>query len=632
VNVLRGASELASLPASLRWVRLPWRDARRLGSSRLLCLRTQGHATLRGGERVEAVARTTRLVGVFAAVILIILTAGAVKSSAADHGAITDTASGSGASMVGAGAGDEPVVIEADTTEYHYGSDGTIVEARGNVRATHRDLFVSADYLRVNVGAGELLARGNVLVRRGSSVTSCTLFTYDLKAATGRVLDPKGSVPGVYVCGKEMDVAPDKLTLADAHATGCDLEDPCYRVTTRKLVIYPDRRVVAEWPVLWLEQLPVLVVPRLTIPLRGERVGWVEGEGYPVPRLAYDPENGFVAGLSYLDRSREDLTIRYDGAYLTRRRGVHVEARADARPGPGVSATLIGGLRSWEGPYASALCRLDITETFAHGGPTAFSVVADARYRSGTASGAGLEGGVTGVAKLGSLALQAAARKDLLSTGTTYSLPAVDATLDPIAIPGARVTLSGGVGRFEEPGRGVESTRSYAAISVASKPLKLSFGGGGAASGDGQAESGNIGGLDVTIGLNVSARRAWYGTGDVLGSRAATVSLDGRFGSLDAFGRDAPRVVAGLDYTRRTVSGASPFAFDAISPLNQVAADMTVRLNQSWTARVGATYDIGGDAVKDLDFSVTNHHHCYDITATWREKRQEFGLEVRFTR
>ncbi|MGE5572239.1 MAG: DUF3769 domain-containing protein [Bacteroidota bacterium] len=521
------------------------------------------------------------------------------------------------------------------------------------MRVTHGDLFVSADYLRVNVSAGELLARGSVLVRRGSSVTRCALFAYNLRAGTGRVLDPKGSVPGMYVRGTEMDVAPDTLTLTDAHATGCDLENPCYRVTTRKLVIYPDRRVVAEWPVLWLEHTPVLAVPRLTIPLRGEKVGWVEGEGYPVPKLAYDPENGFVAGLSYLDRSRENITVRYDGAYLTRRRGVQVEAHAEARPGPGVSATLVGGVRSWEGPYASAVCRLDISEMFgstasasartagAAAGvgaadsagssttsPAAFSVVADARYRSGAGADAGADGGVTGFAELGPVALKATARKELFSTGATYSLPAVDAALDPVTILGVDVTLSGGAGRFEEPGRGVESTRSYAAISVVPKPLKLKI--GGAANGVAEASAAGIG--DVTAGLNMSARRAWYGSGDVLEARAATISLDGRFGSLDAFGREAPRIVAGLDYTLRTVSGASPFAFDMIAPLNQVAADMAVRLNQSWTVGISATYDITGDAVKDLDLSVTSHHHCYDIQATWREKRREFGLEVRFTR
>jgi len=513
-------------------------------------------------------------------------------------------------------AGEEPVVIEADSTEYHYGAGGTIIEARGNVRATRGDLLVSADYVRVDVGAGALLARGNVLICRGSSVTRCSLFAYDMKTAAGRVLDPEGSVPGVNVRGKEMDVAPDKLTLSDAYATGCDLEDPCYRVTTKRLVIFPDQRVVAEWPVLWLEHLPVLVVPRLTIPLRGERVGWVEGEGYPVPRLGYDPENGFVAGVSYVDRSREDLTIRYDAAYVTRPGGLQLEARANTSPWSGASATVIAGLRSWEGLYGSARCALDLTGSMAQGDASTLSLAADASYRSGTAFDAGLQGGVTAVAKLGPLALNAVARKDLPSTGAVYALPAVDATLGPFGIPGMHVMLSGGAGRFEEPAGGIESTRLYAAVSVSSSPLNLA----------------SAGGVHVTAGLSASARRAWYGTGDGIGSLTATASLDGSFGSLEAFGGESPRVVAGLDYTRRVVSGASPFAFDALSPLNQVTADVTVRLNRSWSLGARATYDISGNAVGDLGFSVTNHHHCYDISATWDEQLAEFGLGIRFTR
>lgn len=517
---------------------------------------------------------------------------------------------------VDSGASEEPVVIEADSTEYHYGAEGTIIEARGNVHASQGDLIVSCDYVRVDVGAGALLARGNVVIRRGSSVTRCSLFSYDMKAAAGRVLDPDGSVPGVNVRGKEMDVAPDRLTLSDAYATGCDLEDPCYRVTTKRLVIYPDQRVVAEWPVLWLEHVPVLVLPRLTIPLRGERVGWVEGEGYPVPRLGYDAENGFVAGVSYLDRSREDLTIRYDAAYVTRPGGLQLEARADASLWPGAGASVTAGLRSWEGPYGSFRCSLDLTGPTAQADESAISVAADASYRSGTAYDAGLQGGVTAAAKLGPLALNAVARKDLPSTGAVYALPAVDATLSPFGGPAMRVTLSGGIGRFEEPAGGIESTRSYAAVSVSSGPLKLVSGAG----------------VSLTAGLGASIRRAWYGTGDGLASLTATARLDGSFGRLEAFGAESPRVVAGLEYTRRAVSGASPFAFDAVSALNQVTADVTVRVNESWSLGTRATYDIDGNAVNNVDLSLTNHHHCYDISATWDGALARFGLEIQFKR
>ncbi len=608
----------------------------------------------RTNRRWESALRTSSRSGrgLWAIVLLAMLILGAghgmvaasvqAQAAAGADGLIQDAPAGPGED---ANPGDTPVVIEAQTTQYQYGRDGTVVEASGNVRATYGDLFVSADYLRVNVEAGELLARGNVLVRRGSSVTRCSLFAYDLKAGTGRVLDPSGAVPGVYVRGKEMDVLPDRLTLAQAYATGCDVEDPCYRVTTRKLVIYLDRSVVAEWPVLWLEHMPVLVVPRLTIPLRGERVGWVEGEGYPVPKLAYDPTNGLVIGLSYLDRSREGLSIRYEGAYLTRRRGVQVEARAEARPGPGMSATVVGGVRSWEGLYASGECRLDLSSAVGFaaagrdasavpsGAPVALSLVADARYRSGTGTDAGVQGGITALADVGPVALKAVARKDVYGTGAAYSLPAVEATLDPVKLPGVSITLSGGAGRLEEPGRGVLSTRTFASVSVAPKPLRLRLGGGVAADNGAGADGTSSGGAgDVTVGIAVNARRAWYGTGDALDARTATISLDGHFGKLDAFGREAPRLVAGLDYTLRTVSGSSPFAFDSIGPLNQVAADMAVRLNQSWTVGLAATYDVTADAVKDLDLAVTSHHHCYDVQAIWREKRQEFGLEVRFTR
>lgn len=524
------------------------------------------------------------------------------------------------------GPSDEAILVEAETTQYQYGPEGTVVVASGNVRATYGDLSVSADYLRIHVDAGDLLARGNVQVRRGSSVTRCTLFAYNLKAKTGRVLEPDAAVPGVYVRGKEMDVQPDRFTLADAHATGCDLKEPCYRVTTRRLVIYPDKRVVAEWPVLWLERVPVLALPRLTLPVRGERVGWVEGEGYPVPRLGYAPESGLIIGLTYLGRSREDLTIRYEGAWLTRRKGVQAQARADMQLGPGQSATLTGGFRSWEGVYASGVWNLAISR--------ALSLQADARYNAGhgmwpggsagdwpyeegeqgTPAGPGTEGGLTVRADAGPVAVKATARKDLYDSGTVYSLPAVEIATGPIRAPGMPVmlSLSGGAGRFEEPGRGVLTMRTFAALSATTVPLRLAEG--------------------IACILSLDARRAWYGTGDLLDTRTTGVSLNGEFGTLEAFGADVPRIDTRLGYTLRTVSGATPFAFDRSGPLIEAAASIAARVNQGWTVGLATTYDLAAEAVKDVDLSLVNHHHCYDIRATWRERRKAFGLEVRFTR
>lgn len=521
---------------------------------------------------------------------------------------------------------DEPIQVEAETTQYQYGPEGTVVVASGNVRATYGDLSVSADHLRIHVDAGELLARGNVQVRRGSSVTRCALFAYNLKAKTGRVLEPDAAVPGVYVHGKEMDVQPDRFTLEDAHATGCDLREPCYRVTTRRLVIYPDKRIVAEWPVLWLERIPVLAMPRLTLPVHGERVGWVEGEGYPVPRFGYASESGLVIGVTYLDRSRENLAIRYDGAWLSRRKGVQVQARADVRLGPGQSATLTGGFRSWEGAYASGVWNLTLSE--------ALSLQADARYDAGhgmwpgsstgdwpygegepgLVAGPETEGGLTVRADAGPVAVKAMARKDVYSSGVVYSLPAVEVVADPIRAPGVPVmlSLSGGAGRFEEPGRGILAARTFAALSATTIPLRL-------------AE-------DVACSLSLEARRAWYGTGDLLNTRTTGVSLSGKLGTVEAFGTDVPRIDARLGHTLRTVSGSTPFAFDGSGPLNEAAASIAVRVNQGWTVGLATTYDLAAEAVKDVDLSLVSHHHCYDIRATWRERRKEFGFEVRFKR
>ena len=64
------------------------------------------------------------------------------------------------------GAGNEGIVIEADSTEYRIELEGTVVVAEGNALVTYKNFFASADYIRVQVGSGNLFARGNVVAHQ----------------------------------------------------------------------------------------------------------------------------------------------------------------------------------------------------------------------------------------------------------------------------------------------------------------------------------------------------------------------------------------------------------------------------------------------------------------------------------
>lgn len=516
-------------------------------------------------------------------------------------------------------SGDENggIVIEADTTEYRFEPGGTAVVADGNAKVTYKDFSVSADYIRIEVEPGELFAEGDVVACQGPGTIRCELLTHNLYTGKGRILEPDAHISDLHIRGSRMNLEPGLLTLDNAYVTGCELYHPCYRVSSKRLVIYPDDRVVVEWPVLKVGNVPCMILPRLVLPLKGDRIAFLDGEGIPIPKLGYDSSNGFLVGLTYSDKIRDWAQVRYEGAYASKRRGVTLSAKADLALGHGTTGTLEGAYSSWKGFSVAAGYGMPLSDWL--------TLDACARYVPlGTGDDSTRWKGFEPGAVEGRLVVQSAGEwpvrakltvaKDILRAGDLYRIPELEVSLKPVSIPGSigSVTLSGGFGRFEEPSRKVRAGRTHMALSFTSSTVRFTHG--------------------ITGSLSLGARRAWYETGDTLSSFDVGARVKASLGEREAFGGTVPRINAGVSYDFRVVQGLSPFAFDKMSPLNKASASLDYRVREDLSIGVSTSYDFRKQAIDDVGLLLVRHNHCYDIQATWHEKQQAFGIEVKFTR
>lgn len=517
------------------------------------------------------------------------------------------------------GQSNDGIVIEADITEYRFEPEGTVVVAEGNVKVTYEDFSVSADSIHVHAGSGEVIAHGDVVASQGLRTIKCDVFAYNLYTGKGRILEPNAHLSDVYIRGNEMNFAPAMLTLDNAYITGCELDCPCYRVSSKKIVIYPDDRIVAEWPILWLGNVPVMIVPNLTFPLRGESVALGEGESknVPVPLFSYDSSDGFLIGLTYRNTTQDWAQLSYEGAYASKRRGIKARAEADLALGPGKTGILEGVYSSWEGFSAKARYGMSLSNSVTLDAVARYvpmkSVDDPAKWR-GFEPGAVEARLVAETAGEGPLQAKATVAKDVLSTGDLYRIPELEIALKPVSIPGnvGSLTLSGGFGQFEEPSRLVKAGRTHVAASFTSPTIHLSAG--------------------ITGSLSLGARRAWYETGDTLDSFNAGTKVRASFGKAEAFGGTVPQVKAGISYDYTYVRGASPFSFDKINPLNKASANMDYRVSENWSIGASTSYDFKSQSVDDVGLFLTYHKHCYDISTTWHKKQQVFGIDMKFTR
>lgn len=509
------------------------------------------------------------------------------------------------------------IVIEADITEYRFESGEVVVSAEGNARVSYGDFSVSADYIHVQVEPGEMLAGGEVVAREGSKIVRCDLFLYNIYTGEGKVLEPDAEISGLFVRGSEMKLSPGVLTLSNTHITGCELVDPCYRVTSKKLIIYPDDRVLAEWPVLWLDRIPVMVLPRLTLPLEGDRIAFLDGAGVPIPKFSYDSSDGFLVGFTYLDKVNDWARIRYEAAYASKHRGITLSAQADLTLGQGRTGIIKGDYTSWKGFSAS----------FDYSTPLLDSLALDARFRyvpDDTGADSSRWQGFRPGAVDGRLALRSTgdwpvsvkltAGKEIVQGGDLYRIPELEVSLKSISLPGkiGSVTLSGGFGRFQETSRSLEANRHHLALSFSSSTIRFAPG--------------------ITGSLSLSARQAWYETGDTMSSLYLGTGVKASLGEQEAFGEIVPRLTAGVSYDFRAVEGGSPFSFDSLSPVNKASARLDYRISEGLSVGVSTSYDFRKQAIDDVGFLLMRHNHCYDIQATWNAKKKAFGFEVKFTR
>ncbi len=515
------------------------------------------------------------------------------------------------------GIGNDGIVIEADTTEYRVEPEGTVVVAQGNAKVCYDDFFASADYICVLVGPGDLVARGNVVAHQATRTIKCELLTHNFYTGKGSILAPDAHISDLYLRGSEMNLEPGVLTLDNAYVTGCELDYPCYRVSTKRIVIYPDDRVVAEWPILWFGKVPVMILPRLTFPLEGDGIAYGEGKGIPIPSFSYDSSNGFLIGLTYFDNTRDWGTLRYEGACLSRRQGIKLRGEADLALGPGKTGILEGGYTSWEGFSAAARYGMSLSNSLtleANVGYVPVNSGGNSTRWKGFVPG-DVEGKL--LVQTGSQApikAKATVAKEIRSTGDVYRIPEFEISTKPVSIPGniGSITLSGGFGRFEEHSRAVEASRTHVAAFFVSPTIRLSSG--------------------ISGSLSLNTRRAWYETGDILDSFNVGAKVRGNFGEAETFSGIVPKAKVGLSYDFTQVQGSSPFAFDKISPMNKASGSLDYRVNKDWSIGISTSYDFVNHSIPDVGVLLIHHNHCYDIQASWHKKQQVFGIEMKFIR
>ena len=222
---------------------------------------------------------------------------------------------------------DQPMVCNGDEIEY-FEKEKKVVGS-GHVVITYKDTTLTCDKVIVWADKKEAQAEGNVRVVQGDSFFSGETMTYNFEKETGTVVNFKGFTDPWYTKGKTAErTGPDKFVVNSGYVTTCDHENPHYRISARKVLIYPKAKVVIRDATFWIGPVPVLWIPVYAHPLDDDRprVTIIPGKNsdwgnflLTAWRYNLDQNNKGYVHMDY--RERKDFAYGFDHTYDTQMMG-----------------------------------------------------------------------------------------------------------------------------------------------------------------------------------------------------------------------------------------------------------------------------------------------------------------------
>jgi len=224
----------------------------------------------------------------------------------------------------------QSVEINGDIVEYSM--DKQMVIASGNVIVINKDIRLTCDRIEFSRSTNMAYATGNVRLKMAegdaSEITGEKL-TFNFATMYGQFEDAKIYAKPYFGYGKEVvKVGKNHMKLKDNYITTCDLDKPHFRLASKKMDIYTGEKLVARGVRMFISNLPVFYIPRMTQDLRDKKpvVTFTPGRTkewgtFVLTQTRYHLNENFK-GIFHLDaREKRDIAWGFDLNYKTPQTG-----------------------------------------------------------------------------------------------------------------------------------------------------------------------------------------------------------------------------------------------------------------------------------------------------------------------
>ncbi|MCK5014402.1 MAG: LPS-assembly protein LptD [Candidatus Omnitrophica bacterium] len=224
----------------------------------------------------------------------------------------------------------DSVELTGDTIEYSV--DGNKVTADGNVVVISKKMELMCDHIDFSRDTGMAYATGNIrLVSTGGEISEMTgeQLTFNFETMSGTFDGAKIFANPYYGYGEKVGkVGENHIQMENNYVTTCDLDKPHYRMTSKKMDMYPGEKLIARSVRMLIGKIPLLYLPRFTQNLSEKKPKVLFTPGYDkdwgmfvLSKWRYYFNENFK-GIIRLDaRERKDIAWGIDLDYKTPKTG-----------------------------------------------------------------------------------------------------------------------------------------------------------------------------------------------------------------------------------------------------------------------------------------------------------------------
>lgn len=203
-----------------------------------------------------------------------------------------------------------PITIVAD--ELYFSDKTGEFFGKGNVVITQDKSVITGNLIRGNDKRTEVWTDDAARLREPLTDVTGMKIRYNYGSQFGTMQDVRGKCGDDYITGKNIHFEEGKVTAYDASTTGCPAKGtPDYRVTARKVEIWPEDKLIAYDAKIWIKNFVIYSTPRYKKNLKDDK-------DEEMPSFGYRDPDGYWIKQHFNYPLNEDVSLRTDLYYYTR--------------------------------------------------------------------------------------------------------------------------------------------------------------------------------------------------------------------------------------------------------------------------------------------------------------------------